>query len=264
MYSSGGMIAHSPRIVHTGQVRAFLWTNLPGMHDFSPRRLIPWTERKQKAGHDAIDEGGGATVLNENGARASAPWAVNEGSLKIRPATLEDAPGILAIYQPFIEHTSITFEYTVPSLDEFRARMASTIGIYPYLVAEQTQQPSEPEEPAKARIIGYAYAHRMGERAAFQWNAELAVYLAPEAQGQGLGERLVRQLESELSAMGVRNLFSLITADNEPSLRLHEKLGFAQVGYHPNAGYKLGRWHDLVYLRKPIGSFEGEPQPLAQ
>ncbi|WP_251231436.1 GNAT family N-acetyltransferase [Adlercreutzia aquisgranensis] len=203
-------------------------------------------------------------MLCESVAETNVPRQADENSPRIRPATLEDAPGILAIYRPFIENTAITFEYAVPSLDEFRARMASIIGTYPYLVAEQTQQPSEPEEPAKARIIGYAYAHRMGERAAFQWNAELAVYLAPEAQGQGLGARLVSQLESELSAMGVRNLFSLITADNEPSLRLHEKLGFVQVGYHPSAGYKLGRWHDLVYLRKPIGSFEGEPQPLAQ
>lgn len=203
-------------------------------------------------------------MLCESVAETNVPRQADENSPRIRPATLEDAPGILAIYRPFIENTAITFEYTVPSLDEFRARMASTIGTYPYLVAEQTQQPGEAEPTASERVVGYAYAHRMGERAAFQWNAELAVYLAPEARGQGLGERLVRQLEKELAAMGVRNLFSLITADNEASLRLHEKLGFTQVGYHPNAGYKLGRWHDLVYVRKPIGSFEGEPQPLAQ
>lgn len=203
-------------------------------------------------------------MLCESVAETNVPRQADENSPRIRSATLEDAPGILAIYRPFIENTAITFEYTVPSLDEFRARMASTIGTYPYLVAEQTQQPGEAEPTASERVVGYAYAHRMGERAAFQWNAELAVYLAPEARGQGLGERLVRQLEKELAAMGVRNLFSLITADNEASLRLHEKLGFTQVGYHPNAGYKLGRWHDLVYVRKPIGSFEGEPQPLAQ
>lgn len=203
-------------------------------------------------------------MLCESVAETNVPRQADENSPRIRSATLEDAPGILAIYRPFIENTAITFEYTVPSLDEFRARMASTIGTYPYLVAEQTQQPGETEPTASGRVVGYAYAHRMGERAAFQWNAELAVYLAPEARGQGLGERLVRQLEEELAAMGVRNLFSLITADNEASLRLHEKLGFTQVGYHPNAGYKLGRWHDLVYVRKPIGSFEGEPQPLAQ
>lgn len=203
-------------------------------------------------------------MLCESVAETNVPRQADENSPRIRPATLEDAPGILAIYQPFIEHTAVTFEYAVPSLDEFRARMASIIGTYPYLVAEQAQQPGEAEPTASGRVVGYAYAHRMGERAAFQWNAELAVYLAPEARGQGLGERLVRQLEKELAAMGVRNLFSLITADNEASLRLHEKLGFTQVGYHPNAGYKLGRWHDLVYVRKPIGSFEGEPRPLVQ
>ncbi len=203
-------------------------------------------------------------MLCESVAETNVPRQADENSPRIRPATLEDAPGILAIYRPFIEHTAVTFEYAVPSLDEFRARMASIIGTYPYLVAEQAQQPGEAEPTASRRVVGYAYAHRMGERAAFQWNAELAVYLAPEARGQGLGERLVRQLEKELAAMGIRNLFSLITADNEASLRLHEKLGFTQVGYHPNAGYKLGRWHDLVYVRKPIGSFEGEPRPLAQ
>lgn len=175
------------------------------------------------------------------------------GSTRIRPATLDDAADILAIYAPFIESTAITFEYTVPSLEEFRDRMASIMADYPYLAAEQG-----------GRVVGYAYAHAMGERAAFQWNAELAVYLAPEARGCGLGAHLVTQLENELSAMGVRNLFSLITADNESSIRLHEKLGFSQVGYHPRAGYKLGRWHDLVYLHKSIGSFEDEPEPIAR
>ena len=172
-------------------------------------------------------------------------------NVNIRRATLDDAASILAIYAPFIESTAVTFEYAVPTLEEFRDRMASIMAAYPYLVAEED-----------GCVVGYAYAHRMGQRAAFQWNAELAVYLAPEARGRGLGARLVAQLEAELSAMGIRNLFSLITADNEPSIRLHEKLGFSQVGYHPSAGYKLGRWHDLIYLRKAIGSFEGEPEPI--
>lgn len=211
-------------------------------------------------------------------------------NVNIRPATLDDAADILAIYAPFIESTAVTFEYTVPTLEEFRDRMASIMADYPYLVAEEAAKSSreDPEgeigpsgkkaekdaeakvqsgecvsgEAAEAHVVGYAYAHRMGQRAAFQWNAELAIYLAPEARGRGLGARLVTQLEEELSAMGVRNLFSLITADNQPSIRLHEKLGFSQVGYHPSAGYKLGRWHDLIYLRKAIGSFEGEPEPI--
>lgn len=86
----------------------------------------------------------------------------------VRLATEADAAGILAVYAPYIRDTAITFETETPSLDAFRCRMASIIGDYPYLVVEED-----------GSIVGFAYAHRLGERAAYAWNAELSIYFAP-------------------------------------------------------------------------------------
>ena len=83
----------------------------------------------------------------------------------VRLATEADAAGILAVYAPYIRDTAVTFETETPSLDAFRCRMASIIGDYPYLVVEED-----------GSIVGFAYAHRLGERAAYAWNAELSIY----------------------------------------------------------------------------------------
>ncbi|MBO7231860.1 MAG: N-acetyltransferase, partial [Bacteroidales bacterium] len=102
----------------------------------------------------------------------------------IRKACLEDAADILAIYAPYVENTAISFEYEAPSLEEFRHRMKHHMEKYPYLVAEQN-----------GKLLGYAYAAAFHPRKAFQWLAETSIYLAPQAQGLGLGRRLYEALE---------------------------------------------------------------------
>ena len=97
----------------------------------------------------------------------------------IRMATLQDAEAILAIYAPYVEHTVVSFEYDVPSLPDFKRRMEGIMTFYPYLVWEED-----------GRILGYAYAHRHQERKAYQWNAELSVYLHPDATHRGIGTAL--------------------------------------------------------------------------
>ena len=99
-------------------------------------------------------------------------------NITIRPARLEDASEILKIYEPYIKKTTITFEYEVPSLEEFRGRMTGIIGAYPYLVCE-----------ADGKILAYAYAHRFHERAAYQWDAELSVYVEEEHMDWGWERR---------------------------------------------------------------------------
>ena len=91
---------------------------------------------------------------------------MDDTALRIRTARLSDAPALLKIYAPYVEKTAITFECTVPDIEEFAARMRATLRRYPYLVAERGDE-----------IVGYAYAHRLQERAAYQWGAELSVYL---------------------------------------------------------------------------------------
>ena len=129
----------------------------------------------------------------------------------VRLATEADAAGILAVYAPYIRNTAVTFETETPSLDAFRCRMASIIGDYPYLVVEED-----------GSIVGFAYAHRLGERAAYAWNAELSIYFAPGCTSRGWGSVLFWALIDLLALQGVRNAYSLITVPNEASLACNQ------------------------------------------
>ena len=119
--------------------------------------------------------------------------------ITIRNATLADAPRILEIYAYYVEHTVITFEYDVPSLAEFEGRMRDIMKKYPYLVIERD-----------GRIEGYAYAHAFVGRAAYDWAAELTIYLDHDARRGGMGRVLYEALADRLKAMGVLNLYACI------------------------------------------------------
>lgn len=169
---------------------------------------------------------------------------------RIRFAVPEDASALLAIYAPYILETAITFEYEVPSVEAFRVRMEGMMHDYPYLVCEE-----------EGVIVGYAYAHRQMERAAYQWNAELTVYLAKEARCRGVGSLLYRCLLDLLRLQGIRNVYGVVTSPNPPSERLHERLGFTRLAFFPKMGYKQGRWWDINWFGKVLCE-EDDPAPL--
>lgn len=164
----------------------------------------------------------------------------------IRMAEVTDAPALLALYRPYIA-TTITFEYEVPTVEEFTRRIAHTREAYPYLLCEE-----------EGRVLGYAYAHRAKERAAYQWDAELSVYVSADARGRGIGRALYAALMELLALQGVRNLYGVITGENTGSIRFHERLGFTVAGVHHRTGYKNGRWLDVVDMEKHM---EGEDPP---
>lgn len=169
----------------------------------------------------------------------------------MRLAAAHDSEPIRAIYAPYVRDTAITFECEVPSASAFSERVERIRAAYPYIVAERN-----------GSVIGYAYAHECGERGAYQWNAELSVYLDQTATGGGIGMMLCETLIELLELQGVRNVFSLITVPNEPSVKLHERLGFAPCGVQVQTGYKLGSWHDVAWYQKQIGSKDC-PRPIA-
>lgn len=170
--------------------------------------------------------------------------------MRIRLATTADSDALLAIYTPYIE-TPITFEEVVPSAEVFRARMAAILEKYPYLVAENDA----------GAPVGYAYAHELRERIAYQWNAELSVYLAPKAKGYGLGKALYQCLIELLAAQGIKAVWGVVTYPNAASDALHASLGFELMGRQKNAGYKSGAWHDMSWYVKYLAPFENEPGP---
>lgn len=133
--------------------------------------------------------------------------------LRIRLASADDADGIRTVYTPFVS-TPVTFEEEVPSCEAYRKRIESICEKYPCLVAEEG-----------GRIVGFAYAHELRERIAFQWNAELSVYLAPAAQGRGAGSSLYTALLELLRLTGIKAVYGVVTSPNPASERLHRAFG---------------------------------------
>ena len=170
--------------------------------------------------------------------------------MSIRLARPEDGPALLAIYGQYI-HTPITFEYELPTQEEFARRISSTLEGYPYLVWEEGGAP-----------LGYAYAHREREREAYRWNAELSIYLDSRATGRGVGRALYTALMELLALQGVRTAYGAVTDPNPASEGLHQALGFRRLGVHQNTGYKNGRWHGVIWFEKALAPYGPEPAPV--
>lgn len=169
--------------------------------------------------------------------------------MTIRRATSADAPALLSIYAPYVERTSITFECDVPTVDEFRRRIEQITEKYPYIVAE-----------ADGEVVGYAYAHQLGTRAAYWPSVETSIYISMQHRRQGLGRRLYDALEEALRRQGVRNMYAVITApavpdeySNHDSISFHQALGFAKCAHLHKCGSKFGHWYDVIWMEKIIG-----------
>ena len=124
---------------------------------------------------------------------------MEKNKLQIRVATKEDAEALLAIYAPYVEKTAITFEYEVPSIEEFRCRIQETLKKYPYLVAEKN-----------GKIVGYAYAGAFHVRPAYDWAVETSIYVSELQKGEGIGKALYKALEEQLSRLHILNLNACI------------------------------------------------------
>lgn len=159
---------------------------------------------------------------------------------RIRDVQIEDAEDILQIYEPYIKKTTITFEYEVPQLVDFIERIKRISADYPYLVCEDG-----------SGIIGYAYASRHKERAAYQWNAELSVYVKENYTGRGVGRLLYTDLLHRLTEQGIKNVYGVITSPNEKSEGMHKSFGFQKIALYPMTGFKHGKWLDVaVYWKR--------------
>lgn len=170
---------------------------------------------------------------------------------KIRTATVEDAKGILAVYAPYILNTTITYEYKIPTIEEFQERIRKITKVYPYLVCE-----------VEGEIVGYAYASRHMERAAFRWGAEISIYVKQEYHGSGIAGKLYVQIIDTLYKQGVYKVYALIDSPNEKSEAFHIKRGFKEIGCLPRTAYKLGRWCDMKYYEKELRKCEDTPHEL--
>jgi L-amino acid N-acyltransferase YncA len=168
----------------------------------------------------------------------------------IRCANRDDAAGVLAIYAPIVNETAISFELEPPTLGQMQERIESTLDLLPWLVAEQEQQ-----------IIGYAYASRYRQRAAYQWSVEVSAYVRADARRSGVARALYRALLSILKDLSYRTALAGIALPNDASVAFHESMGFTPVGVYHNVGYKFGTWHDVGWWQLALGEYENNPAP---
>ena len=166
-----------------------------------------------------------------------------------RLAQVGDAKEIYDIYAPYVANTAFTFEYEAPGIPALMDRIINTMNTYPYIVCL-----------IDGHVAAYTYASRHMVRAAYQWNAELSVYVDGRFRGMGIGTALYTAIIEVLKLQNVQNIFACISRDNTSSRRLHENMGFEIVGLHRNAGYKLGKWHDIVWMERCIGTHDADPK----
>ena len=164
----------------------------------------------------------------------------------IRNATLDDAPRLVEIYSYYVEKTAVSFEYETPSIENFKSRMTQIQKNFPYLVAE-----------LNGEIVGYTYANYFIPRTAYQFSAELTIYLDKNFRRHGIGKKLYSQLEKFLREQGIKNLYACVgfpEVEDEyltlNSVQFHEHCGFKICGKFTNCGYKFNRWYSMVWMEK--------------
>ena len=179
-----------------------------------------------------------------------------EQKITIRVATPDDAPALLELYAPYVTQTAITFEYEVPTVEEFRSRIAHTLERYPYLVAEMGET-----------LVGYVYVSTFKDRPAYDWSVETSIYVDQNKKRMGIGKKLHEALEEELRNRGFLNMNACIAYPAQEdeyltrnSVEFHAHLGYRMVGQFHQCGYKFHRWYDMVWMEKLIGEHTADQQ----
>ena len=152
---------------------------------------------------------------------------------------------MLEIYGPYVLNSTATFEYTVPTQEEFTRRFTTITAQYPWLVWEE-----------EGTILGYAYASAPYTRAAYSWCAEPSIYLRPDAKGRRIGTKLYTALEAILTRQGYQVLYALVTEENRKSIAFHEKLSYEKRAFFPDCGWKFNRWLGVFWMEKRLKSVE--------
>lgn len=154
----------------------------------------------------------------------------------IRTVEIKDVPMILDIYSYYVANTTITFEITPPGIEEMKRRVAETVKTFDWIIYELNE-----------KVVGYAYYTKFKERKAYDYSCETTVYVHKDFVGNGIGSALYGQLITRLENTSKAVAIGGIALPNDASIRLHEKLGFRNVGILKNIGRKFNKWLDVGY-----------------
>lgn len=169
--------------------------------------------------------------------------------MKIRSASPDDTKRLLEIYAYYVANTAVSFEYSVPSEEEFCCRIQNTLQKYPYLVLEED-----------GIIQGYAYAGIFKARAAYARSCEVSIYVDHDSKRRGYGRVLYEALADRLKTQGILNMYACIACPviedeylSRDSEQFHRHLGFSIVGEFHQCACKFGRWYNMIWMEKFIG-----------
>lgn len=159
---------------------------------------------------------------------------------EIRDASEADLPGILAIYNAAVEHTTAIWNENLVDLANRRAWLAERSGAgFPVLVARD----------AAGEVVGYASYGAWRPHDGYKHTVEHSVYVRADQRGKGLGPQLMQALIERARSAGLHVMVGAIESENNASIRLHQRLGFAITGQMPQVGRKFGRWLDLTFMQ---------------
>ena len=163
---------------------------------------------------------------------------------EIRSALESDCQSMLGIYTPIVQNTATSFEFEVPTNQQFLLRVSNIQNHFPWLVCTKDSS-----------LTGYAYAGPHRGRKAYQWSAELSVYIDPEYHRLGIARALYTALIEILKLQGYFTVLAGISLPNENSVRFHESLGFTPIGVYQNIGFKFNRWHSVGWWQYALSDY---------
>ncbi|HSO93367.1 MAG TPA: arsinothricin resistance N-acetyltransferase ArsN1 family B [Candidatus Dormibacteraeota bacterium] len=174
-----------------------------------------------------------------------------ESEFRVRDASEADGAACTRIYAPYVLETAITFESEPPTAAEMAERIAAARRTHAWLVLEEHGQ-----------VVGYAYGGPFRARAAYRWSVEVSVYMEQGFERRGGGRILYEALFRRLSERGFRTAVAGMTLPNEASVGLHRSMGFEPVGTYHAIGWKLGAWHDVAWMQRPLAEANDPPAEL--
>ena len=166
----------------------------------------------------------------------------------IRLAVEGDLEQYAEIVNHYIENTAINFHDRPQSDHDWEATWRALQDRYPFLVADHG-----------GLIKGIAYASPWKLRGAYDWTAEISVYVRVGHERQGIGRALCSRMLEIMDAQGYRAVVAVIALPNEPSVALHQSLGFELGGTLKRTGYKRGQWRDVSYWQRFTGPADDSP-----
>jgi L-amino acid N-acyltransferase YncA len=171
---------------------------------------------------------------------------------RVELATERDVPRMLEISNWAAENTTANFATQPESIEPWLETWRRTSPHHPWFVARSD----------RGEVLGFAKSSPHRSRAAYDWTAELSVYIAPDHQSRGVGTKLYRTLLPQLEAQGYVTLLAGITSGHMPSERLHAKMGFTRCATFHRVGWKFDRWCDVGWWELHLQAAPHGPRPL--